>query len=88
MAKIICKIDLGMLKQDLFIESQKYSGKPTLEKFSLTLDEIPSFIAKQKDIKDIYIKGANKTFLEKIEHDTKKLEYNLYNQDTKYFHYI
>ena len=59
-----------------------------MEKFSLILDEIPEFIAKQADVQDIYISGANKDFLKKIELETKEKEYVLYAQDTKHFHYI
>ena len=87
-AKLICKINMGALKQDVYIQGQKYSGKQTLENFKLSLDEIPEFIAKQRDIKDIYISGVNQNFFQKIEMDTRKIEYSLYNKDTKFFHYI
>lgn len=83
MAKIICKINLGVLYQDIFIEDQN-----KIEKFSIPLNEIPNFIVKQREIKDIYIKTPNKDFFKNIELKTKKLEYNLYTQNTKYFHYI
>lgn len=90
MAEIICNIKPGVLKQDIYIKGQKYSNKNTLEKYSLEMEEIPEFIAKQKDIKDVFLGGVSKFFLEKIEYDTKQLEKNLYNkQDTdKIFHYI
>lgn len=60
----------------------------TIEKFSMPLNKIPDFIAEHRDIKDIYLCGANRNFLEKIEKETKKLESILYSKDTKIFHYI
>ncbi len=84
MSKIICKINLGALKQNLYVSDDE----DNLTRFSLTTEEIPEFIAKQQDVKDIYIHGANKDFLTKIEIDTRKKEYNLYAKDTKFFHYI
>lgn len=80
MAKIMCKINLGTVYQNLYKETQ--IGQ--VEVFSLPLEKIPSFIAKQEDVKDVYISGLNKSFLEKIESDTKILTYD---NNNKIFHY-
>ena len=88
MAKIICKVNIGLSKQTVYIESQKYSGKRTLEHFVVPTEEIPNFIVKQKDIEDIYLGGATKDYLSKIEQETNELEKTLYSQSTKTFHYI
>ena len=87
MEKIICKINLGSLKQTLIVTDETEKN-PIIKKFFLTMEEIPTFIARQNNIKNIYISGATKEFLKKIEIDTKKAEYNLYSQSTKQFHYI
>lgn len=88
MDKILCKINLGTLNQTLWIEKENKNGKIDLKEFSLRLDEIPTFISKEREIKDIYITGASKSFLEKIESDTRKIEQNLYAENTKLFHYM
>lgn len=87
MEKIICKINLGSLKQTLIVTDETEKN-PIIKKFFLTMEEIPTFIARQNNIKNIYISGATKEFLKKIEIDTKKAEYNLYSRSTKQFHYI
>ncbi len=88
MDRILCKINLGTLNQTLWVERENKNGEINLKEFSLRLDEIPTFISKEREIKDIYISGASKSFLEKIEFDTKKLEQNLYAENTKIFHYM
>jgi len=88
MDKILCKINLGTLNQTLWVEKENKNGKIDLKEFSLRLDEIPNFISKERAIKDIYITGASKAFLEKIESDTRKIEQNLYSENTKLFHYM
>lgn len=88
MDRILCKINLGTLNQTLWVERENKNGEINLKEFSLRLDEIPTFISKEREIKDIYISGASKSFLEKIESDTKKLEQNLYAENTKIFHYM
>ena len=50
MTKIICDINMGVMKQTVYIEGQKYSGKKTLEKYEIELNKLPEFIVKQEDI--------------------------------------
>ena len=76
---------MGIAKQIVFIEGQKYSGKKTLERYEVELKKLPDFIVEQ-DISDIYLFG-NENFTKKIEKETRELELNLYAKDTKKFHY-
>lgn len=84
MLEIICNIKLGELKQDLYIKNQNI----ILQKFSLALDEIPDFIAKRKDIQNVYLTGTTQNFLRNIELSARQIENNLFSQDTKNFIYI
>ena len=54
MAEIICNINPGVLKQDVYVKDQ--NNQNTLEKYSLGIEEIPDFIAKQKNVKDIFLR--------------------------------
>lgn len=87
MARIVCNIFIGDLNQTVYIESEKYSGKKTLEKYSVPLKDFPKFIVNQIDIDEIYLFG-NSEFAKKIEKDTKTLEQNLYEKNTKKFYYM
>ena len=81
--KIICNIKMGMFKHNLYIILKD----EIIETFNLSLTEIPNFIAQRKDIQDVYLTGLNKNFLKKIEKETKDIEYKLYTQNNKIFHY-
>jgi len=83
MPKIVCNIEMGVLKHEVAV-----IDGVTVQRYELTLDEIPDFIMKHTDITEVYIHGSNHLFLEKIEHDTQKLEQNLYARNVKNFHYI
>ncbi len=84
---IVCKINMGALTHKIYIGDE--SQKPIqAQSFSLSLEEIPTFIVSYKDIKNIYISGAPKDFTKKIELETKELENKIFSQNTKIFHYI
>ena len=82
--KIICYIQMGMLKHNVYILNNE---NKIIESFNLTLKEIPSFIAQQKNIEYVYLTGLNKNFLQKIEFETKEIEHKLYAQNNKKFYY-
>ena len=81
---MICKIDMGTLFQDFFIKTKDENGEEKVQNVYIKLNEIPEFIANYKGNAKIFLSGANKTFLQKIERDTKK-KYNVIN---KKFFYI
>lgn len=87
-AKAICKIDLGVIDQTIYVQNEKYKGKQTLETYKSSLKELPEFFANLNDVNDIYLSGASKDFELTIEKETRKIQYKKYNQDTKIFHYI
>ena len=41
MAYVSCKLNLGLQKQTVKVESKKYGGKPSVETYELTMAEIP-----------------------------------------------
>lgn len=87
-AKAICKINIGDMYQTVYIENEKYENKKTLEHHSILLKDLPNFFAKLKDVNDIYISGVSKEFGLSIEKETRMLQYQKENKDTKFFHYI
>ena len=87
MARIVCNIIIGDYNQDIYIESEKYSGKKTLERYSMPLKDFPKFILDQPEINEIYLFG-NSDYAKKIEKETKELEQSLYAKDTKKFYYM
>lgn len=87
MSKIVCKIQIGLQKQDVIVYGQKYSNKQTIEHHSLNFKEIPDFISNQSDIKEVYLSGP-KSFIHKIEEDTKNKEIQKYSIIKTKFYYI
>lgn len=87
-AKAICKINIGDMYQTVYIENEKYGNKKTLEHHSILLKDLANFFANLNDVNDIYISGVSKEFGISIEEETKMLQYQKYNKDTKIFHYI
>lgn len=86
MEKLICKIQPGLKNQIIYIQSEKYDNKKTLETFSIPLNEIPDFIINQK-VYDVYFRG-NKDFISKIEKDIKQKEIEKYSENKIIFNYI
>ena len=80
MEKILCDLQLGVLKQQVFIIGEKYDNKRTVESFSLQLNEIPDFIINQ-NIYEVVLKGP-RGFTNKIEQETKEKQICKYH-DTK-----
>ena len=86
MAKIICNIQLGLAKQQLFIIGQKYNNKKTIETYELILKDIAPFISDNEDITQVYIKGPP-AICHIIEEDTKNLEIIKYSKKKTHFIY-
>lgn len=87
-AKAICKINIGLMHQTVYVENKKYKDKETLETHYITLKDLPEFFANLKDVNEIYISGVSKEFGESIEKETKMIQYQKYNEDTKHFNYM
>lgn len=87
MATIICKINLGIKMQQVYIESKKYSDKKIVETYQLPIDDLATFIAKHEDVKQARLSGP-KFYLEKIEKDTKEIEMRQYSKEKTVFYYI
>lgn len=86
MEKILCDIQLGVLKQQVFIIGEKYNNKRTVESFTMQLDEIPDFIMKQ-NIHEVVLKGP-KRFTNKIEQETKEKQICQYHETKIKFKYM
>ena len=87
MAKVICKINLGAKNQNIYIQSQKYSNKQTLETYEVPIENIANFIISQQGIDEVYL-GGTKIYIEKIEDEIKDLEIKKYAKNTIKFYYI
>lgn len=87
-AKAICKINIGVINQTIYIENEKNKGKKILEDYSITLQNLPEFLANLNDVDKIYISGVSKDFGHLIEEKTRTIQYKKYNKDTKLFYYI
>lgn len=87
-AKAICKINIGLMHQTVFIKNTKYKDKEIIETHSVLLKDLPEFFANLQDVDDIYISGVSKNFGKSIEKETKIIQYQKYNKDTKHFNYI
>ncbi len=86
MAKIICKINIGIRNQTVYIRSQKYSNKQTLESFEVPIENIAHFIMQQQDVSEVYLSGS-KVYVTKIEDDVKELELKKYSTNKIKFIY-
>ena len=86
MARAICKINMGLKNQTVYIQSQKYSNKQTLESYEVPFQNLANFFINQSDITEIHF-GGSKTFAQKIENDIKKLELEKYSKNTIQFKY-
>lgn len=79
MATIICKLSLGLKNQEVFIQSQKYSKKQTIESFQVPTEQLADFIAKTSDVSKAVLSGPI-DYLKKIEEDTQKKEKSKYSK--------
>ena len=86
-AKAICKINIGQMFQTVYVENEKYGSKKTLENYQILLKDLPTFFADLNDVNDIYLFGISKEFGLSIEKETKIIQNQKYNKDTKNFHY-
>ena len=84
MAELICKIHMGTREQEVYIYDVY---KKDFEVFKMSLDSLPSFIASQDGVSEVYLKG-NKNFISKIESDTKAIEMAKYSKVKSNFHYM
>ena len=75
MATIICKINLGLKNQTVFIRSEKYSNKETMEEYQMPIEDISSFIANTQDVADAVFSGPRE-YAKKIEQETKEAKYS------------
>ena len=67
-----CKINIGLFYQTVFFSDGQR------EQESIPLCSLPTFFAKEKDIKTVYLNGAPIKFLKEIEEQTNKIEQSLY----------
>lgn len=86
MARIICKINIGLKNQTVYIQGQKYSNKQTLESFEMPIQNIANFIIDQQGISEVRLSGS-KIYTEKIEDDVKELELKKYSKNKIKFIY-
>lgn len=85
MAKIICKINIGLKNQKVYIQGQKYSNKQTLESYDVPIEDIAKFIISQEGINEVYL-GGIKNYTEEIKNEIKDLEIQKYAKNTiKFF---
>jgi len=87
MATIICKINLGLKNQTVFIRSEKYSNKETMEEYQMPIEDISSFIANTQDVADAVFSGPRE-YAKKIEQETKEKEKAKYSKIKTRFIYI
>ena len=87
MATIVCKLQLGLKNQEIFIQSQKYSKKETIESFNIPTQQIADFIAKANDVQQAVLSGPA-TYLEKIKKDTHNKEQLKYSKIKTNFTFI
>ena len=86
MARVICKINVGLKNQTVYIQNQKYSKKQTLESYEIPIQNIADFIVNQSGITEVHF-GGSKIYTEKIEDNIKNLELKKYNKNTIKFIY-
>ena len=86
MARVICKINIGLKNQTVYIQGQKYSNKQTLESYEMPVQEVANFIANQQGISEVHF-GGSKIYTEKIEDDIKELELKKYSKNKIKFFY-
>ena len=79
MAYVSCKLNLGLQKQTVKVESKKYGGKLSIETYELTMAEIPQFIANLQDVEQAYLSGPI-AYTEKIKNKTNETEINKYSK--------
>lgn len=87
MANAVCKLQLGLKNQTIFIKNYKYHNKQTLESIKVPTEEIPNFIAKTSDITEVVLSGPIE-YLKKIEKDTEKIEKTKYSTIKTKFTFI
>lgn len=86
MAKAICKINVGLKNQTIYIQGQKYSNKQTLESYEVPIQNIANFLINQSGITEIHL-GGSKVYIQKIEDDIKDLEIKKYAKNSIKFIY-
>lgn len=82
MSKLICKVRLGALNQDVLIQEND-----TVEAYQMPLKDISTFIIENQDIKEVYL-GGTESFMKKIQQEVKQLELAKYSTTKINFHYI
>lgn len=87
MATLICKINLGIKNQTVFIRSEKYSHKETMEEYQMPVEDIASFIADMQDVEEAVFSGPRE-YAKKIEQETKEKEKTKYSKVKTRFVYI
>ena len=87
MATLICKINLGLKNQTVFIRSEKYSHKETMEEYQMPFEDIASFIAGAQDVEEAVFSGPRE-YAKKIEQETKEKEKARYSKIKTKFVYI
>lgn len=88
MAKAICKINIGLKNQTVYIQNKKYkySNKYVLKSYEVPFQDLANFFINQTKVTEIHL-GGPASFIQRLESDIKKLELNKYNKNTIQFIY-
>lgn len=86
-ARMACKISIGSLYQDVYIENSKYDGKMTKEVHQIPITQLSDFIVDAHDVEDIYLAGPI-VYLMKIQQEVKSKELKKYNKNSKKIHFV
>lgn len=86
MARVICKINIGLKNQTVYVQGEKYNNRQTLESFEMPIQNIANFIVNQQGISEVRLSGS-KIYTEKIEDDVKELELKKYSKNKIKFIY-
>lgn len=82
MATAICKINLGLKEQTLFIQD---NGE--MKNYQLSLNDLSNFIVEKTDINEVIFSGPRQ-YVKKIEQETKEKEKSKYTKIKTKFIYI
>ena len=80
---IVCRINLGVMYQTIYVKKDPN----TIERHRVLMEDLADFLM-NTPIDDVYIYGVPQEYAKSIERDTRKKQYEKYNQDTKKFHYM
>lgn len=64
-----CKINIGSFKQKVYIKKDLFSIPEQIE---VPIHSLPTFFSLEEELGTVYLNGAPKNFLEKIQQETKE----------------